>query len=154
MKSKLINNIQNGMKPYLNSKQQNLLFKTLLDCFEEVKHIELNKFDDENFEEHNVKLLNLFLSAKQVEGCSKKTVNYYKSTILFMMKRLNKDILSVSTDDLREFLSNHRKERNSSKVTFLTSRIPSAPKYFSNVALFGVSTYRRTISLLLHPIKS
>jgi len=78
MKSKLINNIQKGMKPYLNSKQQNLLLKTLLECFDDVKHIELKNFDENNFVEHNNKLLNLFLSAKQVEGCSIKTVNYYK----------------------------------------------------------------------------
>ena len=117
MKTKLINDIQSNMKPYLNMKQQNLLLKTLLDCFDNVKHIELKNFDEENYVEHNSKLLNLFLSAKQVEGCSKKTVTYYKSTINYMLNKVNKDVLNVSTDDLREFLSNHRKERNSSKVT-------------------------------------
>jgi len=117
MKTKLINNIQNSMKPYLDSKQQNLLFKVLLDCFEDIKSIEYVKVDDDNFEEHNNKLLKLFLSAKQVEGCSKKTIAYYRSTIDFMVKKVNKDILNISTDDLREYLSNHRRDRNSSKVT-------------------------------------
>lgn len=117
MKTKLIKDIQNNMKPYLNDKQQNMLFRTLLDCFDNVKQVELKKFDDDNYSEHNYKLLELFLSAKQVEGCSKKTVSYYKSTIKFMLDKVDKDVLTVSTDDLREFLSKHRKERNSSKVT-------------------------------------
>ena len=114
MKTKLIKDIQNNMKPYLNDKQQNMLFRTLLDCFDNVKQVELKKFDDDNYSEHNYKLLELFLSAKQVEGCSKKTVSYYKSTIKFMLDKVDKDVLTVSTDDLREFLSKHRK---SSKVT-------------------------------------
>jgi len=117
MKTKLINNIQNNMKPHLNSKQQNILLKTLLTCFEDIKSIEYVEIDDDNFNEHNNKLLNLFISAKQVEGCSKKTISYYKSTINYMINKINKDILNISTDDLREYLSNHRKERNTSKVT-------------------------------------
>ena len=111
MKTKLINNIQNNMKPHLNSKQQNILLKTLLTCFEDIKSIEYVEIDDDNFNEHNNKLLNLFISAKQVEGCSKKTISYYKSTINYMINKINKDILNISTDDLREYLSNHRKER-------------------------------------------
>ncbi|MBR0471648.1 MAG: tyrosine-type recombinase/integrase [Methanosphaera sp.] len=117
MKTKLITDIQNRMKEHLDDKQQNLLFKTLLDCFDNVKQIELKKFDDDNYVNHNSKLLNLFLAAKEVEGCSKKTVNYYKSTIQLMLKKVDMDVLDVSTDHIREYLSNHRKERNSSKVT-------------------------------------
>ena len=117
MKTKLIKDIQSKMKSYLNDKQQNILFKILLDCFDNVKQVELKKFDDNDYKGHNSKLLNLFLSAKQVEGCSKKTVGYYRSTIQFMLNKVDKDVLNISTDDLREFLSNHRKERNSSKVT-------------------------------------
>lgn len=41
MKTKLINDIQNKMKPYLNDKQQNMLFKTLLGCFDNVKQVNL-----------------------------------------------------------------------------------------------------------------
>jgi len=117
MKTKLINNIQNAMKPYLNSKQENILFKTLLDCFDDIKNIEYVDNVSDNFIEHNDKLLDLFLSAKQVEGCSKKTISYYRSTIDVMIKKVNKDILNISTDDLREYLSNHHRTRKSSKVT-------------------------------------
>lgn len=117
MKTKLIANIQNKMKAYLDNKQQNILFKTLLDCFEEIKEIEYIEFKEDDFEEHNRKLVKLFLSAKQVEGCSKKTIHYYRSTINLMLKKLNKDVLSISTNDIREYLYEHKTERQASKVT-------------------------------------
>ena len=117
MKTKLIANIQNKMKAYLDNKQQNILFKTLLDCFEEIKEIEYIEFKEDDFEEHNRKLVKLFLSAKQFEGCSKKTIHYYRSTINLMLKKLNKDVLSISTNDIREYLYEHKTERQASKIT-------------------------------------
>ena len=58
-----------------------------------------------------------FLSSKRVEGCSEKTISYYQATInktLDTIKRLVKDI---STEDLRNYLSNYQEKNNSSKVT-------------------------------------
>lgn len=78
MKTKIISKIQNQMKPYLNSEQYLRLTNSLLNSMQDIdiidKNNELNEVD-------NNKLLNLFLSAKQVEGCSNKTIIYYKSTI-------------------------------------------------------------------------
>lgn len=62
-------------------------------------------------------LLELFLTAKEVEGCSSKTLAYYESTISKMNAALAKPYTQLSTDDLRKYLSDYETERGSSKVT-------------------------------------
>lgn len=114
MKTKIISKIQDQMKPYLDSSQYLELTKILLNSMKDVEVIdnnnELNEID-------NFKLLNLFLSAKQVEGCSNKTIVYYKSTIEKMLKKIKKQVYNISTDDLRKYLFNHKNAKNSSKTT-------------------------------------
>ena len=78
MKTKIISKIQNQMKPYLNQEQYLKLTNTLLNSLQDIDVIDNN---NEMSEVDNFKLLDLFLSAKQVEGCSDKTIIYYKSTI-------------------------------------------------------------------------
>lgn len=65
----------------------------------------------------NGDLLELFLTAKEVEGCSPKTIAYYKATLQHMESWLSKPITHVSSDDLRKYLSEYELERGSSKVT-------------------------------------
>lgn len=62
-------------------------------------------------------LLALFLTAKEVEGCSSKTLAYYESTISKMNAALAKPYTQLTTDDLRKYLSNYEVKRGTSKVT-------------------------------------
>ena len=115
MKTKIITDIQNQMKPFLNQAQYLRLTKALLNSLKNIEVISIN--DDEFNPSENKKLLNLFLSAKQVEGCSRKTIDYYNSTIVKMLSNVEKRIDNISTDDLRSYLATFKKERNSSKIT-------------------------------------
>lgn len=65
----------------------------------------------------NKEYLQDYLSAKEVEGCSEKTINYYKSTILMLFDGLQKHIKKVTTEDLRAYLTEYQQKRNSSRVT-------------------------------------
>ena len=65
----------------------------------------------------NEQYLQDYLSAKEVEGCSEKTINYYKSTILMLFDGLQKHIKKVTTEDLRAYLTEYQQKRNSSRVT-------------------------------------
>ena len=114
MKAKIISKIQNQMKPYLNQKQYLKLTNTLLNSLKDIDIIDNN---NELTDIDNLKLLNLFLSAKQVEGCSDKTITYYKSTIEKMLMKIEKQIYNINTDDLRKYLYDHKNEKNSSKTT-------------------------------------
>ena len=76
MKQNLIMDIVQGMLPYLNNAQtqrlQEVLQHTLFDY--EVAKTE----NDKGLLEQN--LVELFLAAKRIEGCSEKTLKYYKAT--------------------------------------------------------------------------
>ena len=114
MKSDIVSDIQSQMKPYLNQGQYLILTKILKSVFSSVEVIGRNiQFEIED----NFELLDLFLSAKQVEGCSKKTLIYYKSTIEKMLVDVDKRIDNINTDDIRDYLSEYRFKRNSSKTT-------------------------------------
>ena len=100
------------MRPYLNQGQYLKLTKILTNVLESV-NIENNEIIDLN----NLELLNMFLSAIKVEGCSKNTLNYYKSTIDKMLKILDKPIDNITTDDLRSYLDEYKESNNLSKTT-------------------------------------
>ena len=62
-------------------------------------------------------LLALFLTAKEVEGCSKKTLKYYDDTLARALAALNKPIPQIESDDLRQYLNDYEVTRHTSKVT-------------------------------------
>ena len=62
-------------------------------------------------------LLSLFLTAKEVEGCSPKTIEYYEATLRHMDKALAKPYTQIESDDLRRYLNDYEVSRGSSKVT-------------------------------------
>ena len=61
--------------------------------------------------------MDLFLSAKRIEGCSEKTLKYYKSTIESMLDELNTDVKHIVTDDIRRYLTVYQENKKLSKVT-------------------------------------
>ncbi len=105
------------MKPHLNEVQISELNKNLklvLKDYDVIKK-DKNLTIDETKENHEL-LIN-FLSAKQIEGCSERTIAYYKSTIFKMLDSLNLKIEDITTDDLRRYLSEYKNQTNASKST-------------------------------------
>ncbi len=68
-------------------------------------------------ENEEQELLRVFLIAKEVEGCSQKTLDYYETTLQKMTASISKPLTQVTTDDLREYLTSYQERRGSSKVT-------------------------------------
>ena len=113
MKQNLINDIFQGMLPYLNNAQNEKLQEVLQYVFAdyEVKEKQKQgKISKQNFVE-------LFLSAKRIEGCSEKSLKYYKATIEAMLNELQKDVKHIVTDDIRGYLTEYQEKKKSSKVT-------------------------------------
>ncbi|MFQ7842167.1 MAG: phage integrase N-terminal SAM-like domain-containing protein, partial [Thomasclavelia spiroformis] len=69
----------------------------------EVLEFSLTMFAEncEETEHSNDELLKLFLSAKQVEGCSERSLKYYKTTLARMNEKINKSVRQVETNDIR-----------------------------------------------------
>ncbi|MDN0069717.1 phage integrase N-terminal SAM-like domain-containing protein [Collinsella ihumii] len=68
-------------------------------------------------EESSADLLRLFLTAKEVEGCSARTITYYESTIQRMITAVGKPYTQIESDDLRGYLAEYEAKRKTSKVT-------------------------------------
>lgn len=80
---------------------------------------EINKrtSNEERREKENTELLDTFLSAKKIEGCSDKTIHYYQSSIDKLLNGLSKCIKEICTNDIRSYLAEIQEENNLSKVT-------------------------------------
>ncbi len=116
MKKTLINQIQTEMSGVLNNAQRQKLSEVLEHCFFYVGIVAL---DNENLiqSKSNQTLKEEFLSAKQVEGCSERSVSYYSSTLDNLIKTLGKPFNQIETEDLRVYLSEYQKKNDASKQT-------------------------------------
>lgn len=116
MKKTLINQIQMEMSGVLNNAQRQKLCDVLEHCFFNLDIVALDS-QALNHGKDNVTLKEEFLSAKQVEGCSERSVNYYSSTLDNLIKSLIKPFNQIETEDLRVYLSEYQKKNNASKQT-------------------------------------
>ena len=117
MKDKLITEILVSMMSMLSQAQLDELQRVLSHSLHNVEVTERRKMPDPEKNTGNEGLLEVFISAKRIEGCSEKSLKYYDSTIRQMFVCIDKSIREVNTDDLRCYLANYQKERSSSKVT-------------------------------------
>ncbi len=68
-------------------------------------------------QQENKNFLNMFLSAKNIEGCSNKTIKYYKDILLKFLFYINKPIQEITTDDIRLYFSFYKENSNCNAVT-------------------------------------
>lgn len=113
MKDNLIKDVIQGMLPYLNNAQNEKLQEMLQYVL--VKY-EVTKVQDK-IKETEQNFIELFLSAKRIEGCSEKSLKYYQATIETMVNDLQKEVKHIVTDDIRRYLTEYQQKKNSSKVT-------------------------------------
>jgi hypothetical protein len=106
----IIINIEQRMQEVLNNAQMEYLHKIL------IKFLETENSENQEGNS-NEKMLEMFLAAKKIEGCSKKSLDYYQSTITNMLIKVGKNFKHISTNDLRDYLSNYQNKSNVSKVT-------------------------------------
>ena len=113
MKEKVIKEIEQRMASILNNEQKEKLKEVLLYTF---FNIEITNIKDE-LTEDTTDYAKLFISAKRIEGCSERTLNYYETTINNMIEKINKKVNCMDTEDLRNYLSKYQSKNNCSKVT-------------------------------------
>lgn len=82
-----------------------------------LENYDLNEKNVSQEDSSNTELITRFISAKKVEGCSARTLQYYETTIIHAVSDIGKNILLIDTDDLRNYLSNYQEQRSSSKST-------------------------------------
>ena len=114
MKEKIISEIIREMISSLNNEQLSKL-KTTLEIY--LYNVSIEAKREADTEKKEVDYLEVFLSAKRIEGCSEKTLIYYKNTIQQMLDSIGKSVCTIVTEDLRTYLAEYQKEKQSSKVT-------------------------------------
>lgn len=65
----------------------------------------------------NHEYLRLFLEAKSIEGCSPRTLQYYEVTVQHLFAAVNLPVRKMTTERMREYLSDYQQRRNCSKAT-------------------------------------
>lgn len=115
MKEKVINEVMQGMLGSLNNAQLERLQEVLEHALFHKEITEAEKETDPG--KMNEQLLESFLSAKRIEGCSEKSLTYYRATIETMFARIDKNVREITTDDLRSYLTGYQEAKQSSKVT-------------------------------------
>ena len=112
MKESIKQEVLQRMLPLLDNAQAKALEQTL----ETVLCKYMEGKPDEN-EISSQELLQKFLEAKRIEGCSEKTLTYYQNTINRMLTETGKEVTHIMTEDLRSYLTDYQKQNNLSRVT-------------------------------------
>lgn len=104
-----IYNILNDMSDHLNISQmkklQEVLIRRLEDAREETETIT------------NTAYLEMFLTAKRIEGCSDRTIRYYRVTVEGLLQKIDTPLRKMTTEMIREYLSDYQAKNGCSKVT-------------------------------------
>lgn len=112
----ILNDIVSVIKDVLSDEQMKQVSISIKDV---LAKYEINKKanNEERREKENTELLETFLSAKKIEGCSDKTIHYYQSSIVKLLKGLSKSIKEICTNDIRRYLAEIQERNGLSKVT-------------------------------------
>ena len=114
MKQVLMTEVMQQMLPYLD----NIQLKQLEEVMEQTLfHYEVTTTENHLEEDNCYDLITLFIAAKRIEGCSEKTLKYYRATIDAMVLSLGKNIRRIHTEDLRTYLTEYQSKKQLSRVT-------------------------------------
>ena len=113
MKQRIMEEIVQQMLPHLDNAQ--------LQKLQEVLEHSLYNYEISGkvteAEDDSQKLIDSFVYAKRIEGCSEKTLKYYRTTIEAMTEAIDKGVRHMQTDDLRTYLTEYQEKHGSSRVT-------------------------------------
>lgn len=108
MDQEIINEVLCQMMPHLSNDQVVLLKNVLEGAMLKAGAVP---------EQTDEMLVESFLAAKRLEGCSERTLVFYKNTIEKMLCAIDKNIKAITTEDLRGYLSEYQNSNCVSKVT-------------------------------------
>lgn len=101
--------VLNEMAEYLSVAQMKKLQEVMLKAFS-AEEAEKKDISNEDY-------LKMFLDAKKIEGCSDRTIQYYQTTVEKMLISVTTPIRKITTERMREYLSEYQQVNNCSKVT-------------------------------------
>ena len=105
-----------------------IIFEVLNEMAESLSVIQLKKLQEvllKHFNEKerktdpakNEEYLEMFLHAKQVEGLSERTLQYYRISVTHLFKMIDTPLRQITTEQIRTYLANYQKINNCGKAT-------------------------------------
>ena len=108
MEEKIVK-ILNEMSEYLSITQMKKLQEVILKvCAED---------EADKMEISNTDFLKMFLDAKKIEGCSERTIQYYKVTVEHLLSHIETSVRKITTEEIRTYLAEYQKNNKCSNVT-------------------------------------
>lgn len=101
--------VLNEMSEYLSIAQMKKLQEVIIKTFAENETVKTDIANDE--------FLKMFLAAKRIEGCSDRTISYYQTTVKHLLSKTETSVRKITTEEMREYLSNYQKRNDCSNVT-------------------------------------
>ena len=101
--------VLNEMSEYLTVEQMKKLQEGIVKTFAENEAPKTEISNDE--------FLKMFLDAKRIEGCSDRTIKYYRVTIEHLLKNVISPIRKITTEMMRAYLVDYQKINNCGKTT-------------------------------------
>ncbi len=108
MEEKIVR-IVNEMAEYLNIEQLKKLQEVILK--------ELSENEPQKDMISNQEYITRFLNAKHMEGCSDRTIQYYKVSVEHFLTDITTPVRKINTEQIRDYLVRYQKRNDCSKVT-------------------------------------
>ena len=144
--------ILNEMAEYLSIAQMKKLQEVLL------KNLAEN--EPQKAEISNAEYLQMFLDAKKIEGCSERTLQYYRVTVERMLQSITTPIRKICTEEIRSYLSGYQQINGCGNAQIFRHFVENCDKLFfhDGTLLFcvpsscpGISPYLLILAeILLH----
>ena len=104
-----INFILDDMEECLTNRQMDQLQKVLLQ--------RLSEKQESSYRYANEDYVEMFIEAKRIEGCSERTLTYYRTTVEKFFGIVTEHVRKICTEDIREYLIAYQKVNDCSRVT-------------------------------------
>ena len=112
----IVDAVVHGMREALTAEQleqlADVVRSALAGC-----DVTARRSEEEQRNKENAELLDVFISSKKIEGCSEKTIHYYRSSIEKLIVTAKKNVCEITTNDIRCYLAEQQETRGLSKVT-------------------------------------
>ena len=117
MKELFIKEVLDSTNHFLDNNQRIKLKEKLIEiCLNyQIEIIEQTKRQET--QKNNTDILDRFIASKEIEGCSTRTLNYYRDNINKMLDTVNLPINEITTEILRNYLSDYKSNSNAGMVT-------------------------------------
>ena len=117
MRELFVGKVIDTTEDFLDNNQRIKLKEILTEICIYYRIEKLEQNQKEEMQRNNEDILNRFISSKEIEGCSTRTLNYYRDNISKMLNTVNLPINEITTEILRNYLSDYKSNSNAGMVT-------------------------------------